>query len=291
MRILIIGATGLLGHRLFYELGRTDQVWGTVRASGVRLRNLPGVRPEQVIEGVDVLRPETVMQAVIESRPEVVINCAGLIKHRPEAEDPLLAIDVNSRFPHQLALICKLQGCRMIHISTDCVFSGKRGSYTEADATDATDLYGRSKALGEVVNQPHCLTIRTSFIGRELGTSYSLVEWFLSQSEQVKGFQKAIFSGLTTSGLARVLRDYILPKPELHGLYHVATEPISKYDLLLLLNEAFGKNMEIVPDDQVVIDRSLDYTKFREATGYQPPAWRKLVADLVSDQTIYTEEN
>lgn len=291
MRILILGATGLLGHRLFYDLGQTHEVWGTARASGARLRGLSGVAPEQVIEGVDLLRTESVMRAIVESRPDVVINSAGLIKHRREAEDPLLVIDVNARFPHQLALMCQLQGCRMVHISTDCVFSGARGNYTEADAPDASDLYGRSKVLGEVVDQSHCITVRTSFIGRELGTSYSLVEWFLSQTASVKGFQKAIFSGLTTSGLARIIRDCILPNAELQGLYHVATHPISKYDLLLLLNKAFNKNLQVMPDDRLVIDRSLDFSKFRQATGYDAPAWPDLISDLASQQAIYMGRN
>jgi dTDP-4-dehydrorhamnose reductase len=174
----------------------------------------------------------------------------------------------------------------MIHLSTDCVFSGRKGQYVEQDASDAEDLYGRTKFLGEVA-YPHAITVRTSMIGRELRTRYGLVEWFLSQKSAVKGYRKAIFSGFTTDELSRILLHYVLPRPELSGLYHVSSEPISKYDLLLFVKASFGYPIDILPDEELIVDRSLDSTRFRQATGYQPPAWEAMIDELKENSRIY----
>lgn len=210
-------------------------------------------------------------------RPEVVINCVGLIKQIADAKDPLTALPINSMLPHQLALLCSLAQARLIHVSTDCVFSGRRGGYREDDISDAEDLYGKSKYIGELHDRPGAITLRTSIIGHELNSSQSLVDWFLSQQGAVKGFSKAIFSGLPTVELARVMKDYVLPRPELSGLYHVAAQPIDKLGLLRLVAKQYDKHTEIIPDDKLVIDRSLDGNRFSEITGYIAPAWPELV--------------
>ena len=178
--------------------------------------------------------------------------------------------------PHRLARLCQLVGARLVHISTDCVFDGARGRYLESDPSDAKDLYGRSKYLGEVA-YGHTLTLRTSIIGHELSSAHGLVGWFLAQQGRVKGYTRAIFSGLPTVELACMVRDVVVPRPDLHGLYHVASQPIAKYDLLLLLAKVYGKKIEVIPDEAVVIDRSLDATRWREATGYVAPNWNALV--------------
>jgi dTDP-4-dehydrorhamnose reductase len=178
--------------------------------------------------------------------------------------------------PHRLAQICALAGARLIHFSTDCVFSGARGNYIETDPLDATDLYGQSKYIGEVA-YPHTLTLRTSFIGHELETSNELIEWFLMQEGPIKGFTGAIYTGLPTVTLAGLVRDVDLPRPDLSGIYHVASAPISKYDLLSLVAKVYRKTIDIVPDDKVRIDRSLNGTKFKEATGYVAPPWPSLI--------------
>ena len=206
-----------------------------------------------------------------------MINCVGLVKQLAEANDPLSALPINALFPHRLARLCGLVNARLVHISTDCVFSGRQGGYTEADEPDALDLYGRSKLLGEV-DYPHAVTLRTSIIGEELESTHGLVGWFLAQQAGVRGFTRAIFSGLPTCELAGVIRDYVLSRVELRGLYHVASDPISKYDLLRMVNEEYGKGLRIEPDDTLKIDRSLDAACFREATGYSVPAWPELVA-------------
>jgi dTDP-4-dehydrorhamnose reductase len=209
-------------------------------------------------------------------KPHVVINCIGLIKQLAEADDPLSAIPINALLPHRLARLCDVAGARLVHMSTDCVFAGTKGMYTEADMSDAKDLYGRSKYLGEV-DYPHAITLRTSIIGHELSGAHSLVGWFLAQQGSVRGFRRAIFSGLPTVELARVIRDHVIPHPELRGLYHVSAEPINKFDLLTLVARAYGKTIDITPDDKLAIDRSLDSSRFRQATGYQPEPWPELV--------------
>ena len=209
-------------------------------------------------------------------RPDVVVNCVGLVKQLADANDPLQAVPINTLLPHRLAALCLATGARLVHISTDCVFSGAKGNYLETDFPDAYDLYGRSKLLGEV-DYPHAITLRTSIIGHELSGHRSLVNWFLAQQGAVKGFTRAIFSGLPTVELATVVRDFVLPLKELHGLYHVSAKAINKFDLLQLLAKAYGKNIEIIPSANLVIDRSLNSSRFKDATGYLSGEWSTLV--------------
>ena len=213
-----------------------------------------------------------------EVRPEVLINCCGLIKQRDGANEPLLVLPVNSILPHRLDRLCSLTGSRLIQISTDCIFSGKKGMYCEIDESDANDLYGKSKFIGEIHDSPSAITLRGSFIGHELGSKIELIDWFLSQSDTVKGYKKAIFSGLPTVELARIVEQYVLPKPELKGLYHVSADPIDKMSLLQLVAKEYGSNVELIPDEKVTIDRSLDSSLFRKITGYTPPSWPDLIS-------------
>jgi dTDP-4-dehydrorhamnose reductase len=231
---------------------------------------------ENLVTGIDAEQHDAVIRAFARVRPELVVNCVGLVKQLADANDPLQAVPLNTLLPHRLAALCGATGARLVHISTDCVFSGKQGGYRESDFPDAYDLYGRSKLLGEV-DYPHAVTLRTSIIGHELAGARSLVGWFLAQEGQVKGYTRAIFSGLPTVELAHVVRDVVVPHPELSGLYHVAAEPINKYDLLKLVAEAYGKTITIEPSEDLVIDRSLNADRFRAATGYQPPAWPTLI--------------
>ena len=277
MRVLVLGASGMLGNavlRLFAQSPGLEVLGSSRSVQASHL--LPPALAGRLICGVNVENIDSLTGLFAKTRPNVVINCIGLVKQLAVADDPLAAIPINALLPHRLARLCELVGARMVQISTDCVFSGSKGMYTEADNSDAKDLYGRSKYLGEV-DYPHAITLRTSIIGHELSGANGLVGWFLSQQAGVKGFTRAIFSGLPTVELARVIRDYVLPHPELHGLYHVSAEPINKFDLLTLVGQAYGKATPIAPDDQLVIDRSLDSTRFKQATGYQPPPWPELV--------------
>ncbi len=281
MRVLVLGVTGMLGHDVFKVLDASPElaVWGTLRSSA-GLSHFSEKQHERLLSGVDVLDHDALTAALERVRPDVVVNCVGLIKQLADANDPLVALPINALLPHRLAKLCALAGARLIHISTDCVFSGSKGLYVESDLSDAEDLYGKSKYIGELHDQPNAVTLRTSIIGHELGSNHALLEWFLSQEGSVKGYRKAIFSGLPTVELARVIRDFVIPSRQLQGLYHVSVEPIDKYNLLKLVAEIYGKDIEIVPDDKLEIDRSLDSTIFRNASGYTPPTWRELIEKM-----------
>lgn len=277
IKLLVLGATGMLGNaalRLFAQSPGYEVVGSARSPSALRL--LPDELSDHVICNVDVENVDSLISLFAKVRPDVVINCIGLVKQLAEADDPLAAIPINALLPHRLARLCGMAGARLVHMSTDCVFSGAKGMYTEADMSDAKDLYGRSKYLGEV-DYPHAITLRTSIIGHELSGAHSLVGWFLAQQGIVKGFRRAIFSGLPTVELARVIRDHVIPHPELHGLFHVSAESINKFDLLTLIASAYRKTIHITPDDKLAIDRSLDSSRFRHATGYQPQPWPELV--------------
>jgi dTDP-4-dehydrorhamnose reductase len=276
-KVLVLGATGMLGNavlRVFAKSAGFD-VMGSVRNAAV-LKSLPADMVERVVCGVDVENIDSLTGLFARAKPDIVINCVGLIKQLAEADDPLAVIPINALLPHRLARLCAVAGARLIHMSTDCVFAGTKGMYAEVDAPDATDLYGRSKLMGEV-DYSNAITLRTSIIGHELSGARSLVGWFLAQEGSVKGFKRAIFSGLPTVEMARLIRDFVIPNPELHGLYHVSADPINKFDLLKIVAQAYGKSIEIVPDEKFVIDRSLNSNRFRLATGYKPEPWPELV--------------
>jgi dTDP-4-dehydrorhamnose reductase len=233
-----------------------------------------------VISGVDVRVPDEPQRLLLDERPQVVINAAGVVKQRVAAADPVESIEVNSLFPHRLAASCRQAGARLVHISTDCVFSGNRGNYREADSPDPVDLYGRTKLLGEVTSDG-CLTIRTSIIGLELAHYSGLIEWFLRQTETVRGYRQALWNGLTTIELARVI-DKLVKRKDLDGVWHVSAEPISKYQLLSDLAAHLKVRTAVVPDDTVVIDRTLNSERFRKALPYTPPAWGQMLRELAS---------
>jgi dTDP-4-dehydrorhamnose reductase len=280
MKILVLGASGMLGHTVLRRLHGAGghEVFGTARDPRVRAR-FPTDLAERILPAGDFGQTDAVAAAVAEVSPDLIVNCVGVIKQLASAKDPLHTIPLNSLLPHRLAVLARLGGARLIHISTDCVFSGRKGGYTEADTPDADDLYGLSKRLGEV-GGPGAITLRTSIIGRELGSKAGLVEWFLSQTGEVRGFTRAIFSGVTAQELARVIDEVVLPRPELEGLYQVAAQPISKHDLLVLLKARYGVPTVIRPDESLVIDRSLKADRFNAATGYAPPSWPEMIAQM-----------
>ena len=276
-RVLILGASGMLGNALFRFFAQSNgyATFGTVRTETAKSL-FSQVWQANLMVGVDVENVDHLATLFASVKPHIVINCVGLVKQLAQSEDPLLAIPINAILPHRLAKFCSMIDARFIHISTDCVFSGSKGMYSEQDTPDAIDVYGRSKLLGEV-DYPNAVTLRTSIIGHELTQSRSLIGWFLSQTGQVKGYNRAIFSGLPTVELARVIRDYVLKDNSLQGLYHVSAAPINKYDLLTLVSKCYDHPIDIIADDTLVIDRSLNSTRFKSSTNYRPPAWPELV--------------
>lgn len=289
MRVLILGGGGMLGHKLGQVYRDRFETWVSLRSSFRAHERFDLFARERVIEGVDVFDFDTIIRAFSVARPDVVINAIGVIKQLPTAKDPIVALTINSLFPHRLAALCSASGARLVTLSTDCVFNGQKGMYTEDDVADASDLYGRTKYLGEATSEK-CLTLRTSIIGRELGTAHSLVEWFLSnRGGKVKGFQQAIYSGFPTIVMADIIADLIERHAQLSGLYHVSSEPINKYELLRLMREAYRVEIEIEPETAFRIDRSLDSQKFRAATGFSPEPWPQMIERMAADPTPYEE--
>jgi len=291
MKVLVIGGGGMLGHKLVQTLGGKFELWTTLRTDFGRYEDIGIFDEQKVFENIDVEDFTAVKRVIQDLNPAVIINAIGIIKQLPSAKNVIATLTVNSIFPHRLAEISSQTGARLITFSTDCVFNGKRGRYTETDVSNTEDLYGKSKNLGEVTTE-NCLTIRTSIIGRELNTAHSLIEWFLSnEGKSVRGFTKAIYTGFPTLIMAEMIGDLIENYPQLQGLYHVSSEPISKYDLLNLVKDAYRIDVEIVPDNDFEIDRSLDSTRFREATGFQPSSWRDMINKMAADNALYKKKN
>jgi len=277
MKVLVLGASGMLGNTTLRVMCENDNwnVSGTVRSKEI-ISKFPNNIASRIIDGVDVSQTDRLEEKIHSLQPDVVINCIGITKQIDESDDPLFAIPINALLPHQLEKMCADISSRLIHISTDCVFSGEKGNYIEDDFADARDLYGLSKYLGEL-HSNNTVTLRTSIIGHELNSNNGIVEWFLSQENNCKGYTRAIFSGLTTVELARIIRDIVIPNKNLMGLYHVAANVISKFDLLNLIAEVYGKRIDITQDEQVIVDRSLNAEHFNRITNYSPPSWTELI--------------
>lgn len=278
-RVLILGGTGMLGHTLFSHLSSISNynVYSTTRSPNNLEKWFPERAAEKIRHSVEADNFDTVIRAFAAIQPEIVINCIGLIKQLPMASDPLSAITINSLLPHRISMLCRTAHARLIHISTDCVFDGKKGNYSETDAANPNDLYGMSKLLGEVAYTPHCITLRTSMIGHELKGKRGLIEWFLAQEKKAQGYSKVVYSGFPTIELSHIIADHIIPNNDLTGIYHVSSNPISKYDLLKLVAKKYNKTIEMKPYDSFIQDRSLDSSLFRKLTGYIPPSWSELI--------------
>jgi dTDP-4-dehydrorhamnose reductase len=282
VKVLVLGGDGMLGHELFLALRARHEARVTLRQplSAYGAQGL--FNGDNAYAGVEVRTAGKLEEVVEDFRPQAVVNCIGIVKQRPESEDAIVSIEVNSLMPHRLALACRAAGARLIHLSTDCVFSGERGRYSETDRPDPLDLYGRSKLIGEVAGEG-ALTLRTSMIGRGLYRKTSLVDWLVAQKGRVQGYRNAVFSGLTTRELSRVIGSLLEKHPQASGLYHLSAEPIDKFQLITRLRTRLGLNLEIVPVDEPRIDRSLDSTRFRRVFGYAAPAWDAMLDELAQD--------
>ena len=280
MKVLVFGASGMIGNAMIRVLSEKKewQVFGTLRSEDTKRFFSPAVA-SRLVTGVDVDKHDALVRVFSQVKPDVVINCIGLTKHHKEANDPLLVIPINALLPHRLAEVCSVAGARLVHVSTDCIFAGTKGGYVEDDPADANDIYGKLKFLGEV-KYPNAITLRTSTIGHELQSTYGLLEWFLSQKGRCKGFNRTIFSGLPSTAFAQIVRDIVIPRTDLSGLYHVGANAISKYDLLCLIAKVYGKSIDIIQDDEFVIDRSLNSGRFCKATGFVAPAWPELIQSM-----------
>lgn len=283
-RILVLGGSGMLGHQLVQSWRGRFDVWATLRGSFEQFERFGIFDKEKTLTNVSAENFDSVVNVFSSVRPDVVVNCIGVIKQLKTAKDPIPTLTINSIFPHRVANLCRASGARFITLSTDCVFSGAKGNYSEADTPDATDLYGQSKHWGEVEGEK-CLTLRTSIIGRELGTAHSLIDWFLSnrgKNEKVKGFTKAIYTGFPTVVFADILANLVENHQNLNGVWHVSSEPINKYELLKLVNQEFNAGIEIEPFDDFYCDRSLNSSRFRAETGFKPESWTEMIKAMVN---------
>lgn len=274
----------MLGHLLFRYLSEKPDldVYATARRLEKDACHFPQFLIDKIISNIDINEFDSVINVLSSLRPKFVINCAAVTDFLSITKNLVKAVSINSIFPHRLSLLCNLLDTRLIHIGTDGVFDGKKGDYTENDAVSISDIYGMTKYLGELRN-PGCVTLRLSIIGHEIKKKTGLVEWFLSQDNNVRGYTRAIYSGLPTVELAEIIYDYILPNDNLSGIYHVSSNPISKYDLLHLIAARYGKTIQIDQSDEVIIDRSLNSNVFRGLTGYNPPSWPELINKMYLD--------
>jgi dTDP-4-dehydrorhamnose reductase len=283
MRILIFGGDGMLGHCLLRHFQRNHETGVTLRRPLADYSRFGLFNRGNTFDETDARDVRRVAAVVSAYHPQAVVNAVGIVKQRPEAHEADLSNEVNALFPHRLAELCRARAARLVHLSTDCVFSGEKGNYAEADRPDPVDLYGESKLRGEV-SSPGAITLRTSMIGPELDRKTGLVEWLLAQKgKTIKGYRKAVFSGFTTTELARLIEKLISRHPEAHGIYHASSDPISKFDLLTRLDRRLGLGVTIVPDDAVVCDRSLDSTRFRKTFDYSPPSWDAMLDELAAN--------
>ncbi len=291
VRVLILGGDGMLGHQLWkhFSVLPAFDTRVTLRSDFSQYDHYRIFQADCTYMGIDVRNTDRLLEVFTDFRPQVVLNAVGIVKQRPTAKDSIISLEINALLPHRIALLCEAFQARLIHPSTDCVFSGKRGMYTESDEPDALDLYGRTKLLGEVV-QTNSLTLRTSIVGLELDRKASLIEWFLNAKSPVKGFTKAMYNGVTTIELASLIERLILDFPSLCGLYQVSSQPISKFDLLKIINDCFQKNTLIEPDDTFILDRTLDSTRFRVETGYVAPSWSEMIQTVAASVNVREEK-
>lgn len=279
MKVLVLGGDGMLGHQLLLSLRSRHDVRCTLRQGIDAYQQFSLFTSLNSHPLVEASSSDKLSQVLADFLPDVVVNCIGIVKQRPTGKESISSLEINALLPHRLSLLCKDISARLIHLSTDCVFNGKKGNYQESDPSDAEDLYGRTKFLGEVQDE-NCLTLRTSIIGRELSRHKSLLDWFLAQSGTVSGFRKAIYTGFTTIEMARIIEMMMVKYPEASGVYQVSSDPINKYELLLLFSEKLGHEVDVLADESFSCDRSLDSSRFRDEFRYKPPTWESMVTEL-----------
>ena len=290
MKIVILGASGMIGHQLWRRLNAKypDCVWGTVRKAKEHYEQFKFFNMKRLIGNIEASDFEKVKEVLNTVKPDIVLNCIGLTLRKKEMENVFLCLEVNGMLPHRIDSWAKENNSKLIHFSTDCVFDGKIGSYSEFSAPSARDLYGQTKYLGEVKHSESCLTIRVPVIGREIEGKTELIEWFLSQkNSKAKGFASVYYSGITTIRLAYEIITIIEKYPKLSGIIQISTNKISKYNLLLLLDKYFDTNVELEVDNTIKSDKSLNADKYKQLTDFKAPSWEAMIKELAEDRDGY----
>ncbi|MFX3624579.1 MAG: dTDP-4-dehydrorhamnose reductase family protein [Ectobacillus sp.] len=268
MKVLILGGRGMAGHMItaYFQKKPEYHVFYTSREAN---------DPDGIY--LDVTNSKKLEELIDTLKPDIIINCVGILNDFA-TRNPKLAFQINSLLPHQLAKLAERYQGKLIHISTDCVFSGEKGDYTEDDLPDGTSVYAQSKQLGEIMNDKH-LTVRTSIIGPELKENgIGLFLWFMKQTGKIKGYEKVLWNGVTTLELAKALEAMI--QHNVAGLYHLGSRTkISKLTLLKLLQEIYEKtDVDIIPDSAIVLDRTIKST--RTDFQYTVPSYRDMLLEL-----------
>jgi len=285
MKVLVLGAGGLIGHKLFQVIGEDLDTYAALHHSSAH----PLFSGANVFNNVDVLEFDKLTQLISDNQIDVILNCVGITKRNSDINNLEMAIATNALFPHRLANWAKTNNKRVIQFSTDCVFDGSIGNYSEDSATTGPDIYGKTKALGEI-DYAHSLTIRSSFIGRELKAKTELLEWALScKGQKIRGFDKAFYSGVSTIWMARTIKSIITDHKDLSGLWQLATEtPISKLDLLNQVNKSFELEMEIETDSSFETMPTLNGAKLKKAMSLNIPDWNVMMDELATE-TMYDD--
>jgi dTDP-4-dehydrorhamnose reductase len=281
MRVLILGGDGMLGHQLLKHFAANHETRVTLRQELAAYASYKLFDRSNSYDSVDVHNLSSLNEVMADFKPDAVINAIGIVKQRNVPNLNILTIEINALLPHRLAQLCHVARARLIHISTDCVFSGRTGNYVENDPPEPDDLYGRSKLLGEVAGA-HCVTLRTSIIGRELARKTGLLEWALSQTGTINGFTNAIYTGFTTLEMSRIIEKILVERPDASGIYHVSSNPTSKFDLLVLIKNKLQLPISVRPDGNFKCDRSLNSARFRHEFNYNPPSWENMIEELAA---------
>lgn len=285
-KVLIIGASGMIGHQMWMMAQKYYNAFAFIRKSKSHYDNWNLFNSKNVIDGVNVTDFSLVESKLIKIKPDVVINCTGITIRKKEIQDLNYTLNVNSLFPQKLAKWCQNQGVRLIHFSTDCVFSGKKGYYAESDIPDATDHYGTTKFLGEVIGDK-ILTLRIPVIGRELEGKTELLEWVLRQKNQkIKGYSRALYSGMTVHQASKEIYKLIESTTILGGLYHISTPPISKYDLIHKINQIYKLNIQIDKEDTHITNKVLISEKYQQITGFSAPSWEIMLEEALAENDL-----
>lgn len=279
-KVLILGGSGMLGHMLVNNFNLDFDLWCTVRNKSEKLLHVLNIDKDKIIDKINVEDFDNLHNLIMEIKPDVVVNCIGVVKQVSDAKNINKSLLINSLLPNYLKLLSSLYSFRLIHISTDCVFSGNKGNYKEEDICDASDIYGKTKMLGEI-NQHNCLTLRTSFIGPEIETNNGLLNWFINNNnEEISGYKNALFSGFTSMELSKIIKRIIIDYKYINGIYHLSSYTISKFDLLNLINDIFNLRKNIIPLEEPFINRSLNSDKLKNILNFDFLPWDNMIEEL-----------
>lgn len=278
-KILILGVNGLLGNRVFLNLSKNKKlnIYGLARKKSLN----KSFSAKKIIYGVDVSDFKKLRNTIKLLKPDVILNCVGVINKKIKSIKEAKVIKINSLLPHYLDNLSAQFKFKLIHISTDCIFKGNKNFYNENSLSDVDNLYGLSKSAGEI-NNNRSLTIRTSIIGHELNSQNGLVDWFLSQ-KTVFGFANVIYSGMTTNELSKIIENCIL-RYNLRGLYQVSSAPISKFDLLKLINNIYNSNINIKKNISIKKKLVLKSDRFKKETKYRVSSWEKQIIVMKNER-------